>query len=282
MDPNQSLMRGAKAASEAVGSAVRSVRRTPWGRIARNVGEAIERPMRYLRAAAPGLAYRYRGAQPDPDVGDDVIADRVRSGLGPVTKRLDLPRVHVMVEDHVALLHGEVASGEQARLIEAAAMRVSGVIGVESHLHLGLIAGDTRPKEGNAPMPSDAMIKLMDAAASAGAHDARAAVHAVLCGFADRLPENERRHVFTHLPEDVRQLAGPPQRIGVVPASKVKTVRELVAAVIAQGGIQPSRAGEITQAVVHALRMLVPEEDRDVAAVLPQELRVLWEAAPVG
>ena len=275
-------MRGAKAASEAVGAAVRSVRSTPWGRIARTVGEAVERPVRYLRAAAPGLAYRYRGAQPDPDAGDDVIADRVRSALGSVTKRLDIPRVHVMVEDHVVLLHGEVASDEQARTIESAAMRVSGVIGVESHLHLGLIAGDTRPSVGTqAPRPSEAMIKLMDAAASAGAHDARAAVHAVLCGFADRLPEDERRHVFTHLPEDVRQLAGP-RRIGEVPATKVKTVRELVAAVIAQGGIQPSRAGEITQAVIHALRTLVPEEDRDVAAVLPQELRVLWEATPVG
>ena len=37
---------------------------------------------------------------------------------------------------------------------------------------------------------------------------------------------------------------------------------------------------QITCAIIATLRELVPEETRDVAAVLPDELRVLWQAEP--
>jgi uncharacterized protein (DUF2267 family) len=214
-------------------------------------------------------------------VSDDILADRIRSAIGPREKRLDMPRVHIMVEDHVAILHGEVPSGHDAHTIENAVMRVSGVTGIESHLHVGLAPGDTVPSQGRAhEPPSEAMLRLTDAASHAGAHNPKAAVHAVLCGFADRLPENERAHVFAHLSADVQALAGPPRRRGERPP-RLKTVPQLVAATTAQGGVEPDRAEAITRAVLAALRGLAPEEAADIAAVLPPELRELWESAVV-
>lgn len=118
---------------------------------------------------------------------------------------------------------------------------------------------------------------LLSAARDAGAAaDARAAIHAVLCAFTDRIPEAERVQVLAHLPADVRALTGPARRHGVRPP-RLKTLPQLVAAVSAEGGILPQHAEDITRAIVAALRGLVPEEQRDVAVVLPAELRELWE-----
>jgi uncharacterized protein (DUF2267 family) len=249
---------------------------------ARRLADRLGRDVRYAAASAPGILYRLAGRRPDPDVSDDVLADRIRSTLGPLQKRLDVPRVHVMVEDHVAVLHGEMPGERDGAAIEGAVLRISGVRGVESHLHVGLVPGDTRPSRGAAaPQPaSESLGALLDSARDAGAGpNARSAVHAVLCGFADRLPEDERNQAFAHLPADVRALAGPARRQGERPA-RLKTLPQLVAAVTAEGGIDPRHAEEITRAVVATLRGLVPEEARDVAAVLPAELRELWETQP--
>ena len=118
------------------------------GRAARRLALRLTRDVRYAASSTPGILYRLSGRHPDPDVSDDVLADRVRSAIGPLEKRLDLPRVHVMVEEHVAILHGDVPDDDDAGAIQHAVMRVSGVNGVVSHLHLGLISGDTRPSEG--------------------------------------------------------------------------------------------------------------------------------------
>jgi hypothetical protein len=91
---------------------------------------------------------RIAGRQPEPRVGDDVLADRIRSSLGPLRKRLDVPHVHVTVERHVVLLHGEVGTEADATAIERAVRQVSGVRGIESYLHIGLLDSDTRPSEG--------------------------------------------------------------------------------------------------------------------------------------
>ena len=95
-----------------------------------------------------GAMYRLFGLHPDPDVDDATLADRIRSELGPVEKRLDLPRVHVMVDDHVVHLHGEVEWPHEAATIVEAAHRVAGVEKVDSHLRLGMLRSDTRPSQG--------------------------------------------------------------------------------------------------------------------------------------
>jgi osmotically-inducible protein OsmY len=81
------------------------------------------------------------------DVDEVTLADRVRSQLGPLEKRLDLPRVLVTVEGTTVKLHGEVPSSEDARTLENAAREVRGVTALESHLAVGLSSGATRPSE---------------------------------------------------------------------------------------------------------------------------------------
>jgi len=101
------------------------------------------------RGRFEGAMYRLLGRHPDPDVDDATLADRVRSQLGPVEKRLDLPRVHVMVDGHVVHLHGDVEwPHEEATLVEAA-RQVAGVEAVRSHLHRGMLRSDTRPSQGH-------------------------------------------------------------------------------------------------------------------------------------
>jgi uncharacterized protein (DUF2267 family) len=250
------------------------------GQAARRCARRLTRDLNYVVASAPGIAYRLAGRRPDPDADDAIVADRVRSALGPLEKRLDLPRLHVMVDDHYVILHGEVASEDDAYAVERAVMRVSGVDGYESHLHVGLLPGDTRPSAGRAAPqpPSAALTSLTDAAERAGARDPRAAVHAVLCGFFDRIPIEERLQVSAHLPADVRALAGPARRGGATPP-KLRTVTQLVSAVTAEGGIDPERTEAIMRATIAALRDLVPEEAADIAAVLPAELRDLWKTS---
>jgi BON domain len=110
----------------------------------------LARRFRGTRGRLRGCIYRLRGCRPDPDVIDLVLADRIRSTLGPLEKRLDLPRIHVTVHDHIAVLHGDVASYREVDEIDTAVAAVSGVAGVDSLLHVGLTAGDTRPSAGRA------------------------------------------------------------------------------------------------------------------------------------
>jgi uncharacterized protein (DUF2267 family) len=223
-----------------------------------------------------GIRYRLSGRHPDADVDDATLADRVRSELGPVIKSLDVPHVHVMSEDHVILLHGEVGSTADAEQIERAVRAVSGVDGIESYLHVGLLASDTRPSQSR-PRPSSQRQQLVAAAREAGVpgDHAEEATRAVLATFAQTLPDGERAHLLSHLPADVRRLTGPPTRKGA--RRRVRTVAELVDTVTRESPDMPAGAAlAATGAVLHALRAMVPEERRDISAVLPAELRELW------
>jgi uncharacterized protein (DUF2267 family) len=239
----------------------------------------VKKPeLRVDKGRIEGLVYRLRGGHPDPDVDHNVLADRIRSTLGPLEARLDLPHVHVMVEEHIALLHGDVATEEQADAIEAAVAQVSGVAGVESYLHIGLLDSDTRPSEGRrVHPPSEALRRLLTAAEAGGVPRAHAAsaVVAVLSTFLDRLPAGEARHVRQHLPEDVRRIAALPRLIGVRP-SRTHTAPELLAAVARLARLPEPQARDAVASVLKELRTLVPEEAADVSSVLPADLRTLW------
>lgn len=120
-------------------------------RYARRQVHALGRWVRYTAGRSKGFAYRLRGGHPDPDVADDVLADRIRSSIGVLEKRLDIPHVLVTVDRHVAILHGAVGSEADAQEIKDAVAAVSGVLRVDSHLHIGLEGGmDTRPSVGRA------------------------------------------------------------------------------------------------------------------------------------
>jgi uncharacterized protein (DUF2267 family) len=256
------------------------------GKVLRRGVDELGRRIRYAAGRLDGLGYRLAGRGPDPAVSDDVLADRIRSSLGGLEKHLDVPRIHVMVEDHVALLHGEVPSAADRSTIELAVLDSPGVRGIESYLHVGLLAGSTRPSEGReqtGQTASAALRQLLGAARDAGAaeDDARAAVRAVLATFAERIPENERDQLLSHLPADVRELAALPRRQGE-PVSRLRTLSELVTAIESRSAMSPECAQSITETVLAHLRQLVPEEVDDVAAVLPEELRQLWVAAVPG
>ncbi len=136
--------------------------------------DAAGKQLRYLGGQLRGVGYRLRGRHPAPDVVDNVLADRIRSELGGLEKHLDLPHVHVMVHDHVAMLHGEVGGQADADRIERAVESVSGVAGVESYLHVGLGRGDSRPSAGRAAQhPSDALHRLMKARGGKGGRTGR-------------------------------------------------------------------------------------------------------------
>jgi uncharacterized protein (DUF2267 family) len=281
MKTTKMFVRGAAFGAATIGFVTATFPDSPVGRTTRRLGDRLARDIRYVVASAPGILYRLAGRRPDPDVSDDILADRIRSAIGPLEKRLDVPRVHVMVDDHSAILHGDVSDECVAAAIEEAVMCVSGVDGVESHLHTTLERGDTRPSAGRATTaPSQAYTSLLAAAREGGALDTRAAVHAVLCGFLDQLPAGERSHIDAHLPDDVRALVGPPRYSGR--PHRTRTVLQLVAAVIAEGGIDAARAEDITLTVLDAFQHLVPEEARDIEAVLPEELRELWRNASVS
>jgi uncharacterized protein (DUF2267 family) len=259
---------------------------TSSGRRARRLVQRLGRRVRYHEGRLEGVLYRLRRGAVDVDVSDDVLADRIRSNLGRLEKRLDTPRVHVMVEDREVLLHGEVPGRPEARAIEDAVRAMPGVLGVRSYLHHGLGREDTRPSMGRARASAEAspaLRELLDAAETAGAppEHGREAVRAVLAAFGDRLPADERAQLFAHVPADVRALAAPPRRRGE-PPSQVRTIAELVTTAAASDTLRRERAEAITEAVLGRLRQLVPEEADDVAAVLPRELRELWLTAVPG
>ena len=274
------LIGAAVAGLVALAARLRRVEHRSARRIAREAGDEFARRTRNLAGRWSGVSYKLKGRRPDPDVPDLVLADRIRSVLGPLERRLDIPRVHVMVEEHVVLLHGEVDSFADVEAIESAVARVSGVLGVESYLHVGLAPGDTRPSTGRAERPvSEAKRRLLEAVRAVGVGEevASSALRAVLASFAERLPAEELGHFRAHLPDDVRALLERPRRLGA-PFRRVATPAELVAAVVAADGLSAELAPQAIGAVLAELKRLVPEEVADVSAVLPAELRAWWEA----
>lgn len=253
-------------------------------RVVRSGGDRLAREFRYWSGRWQGVSYRLAGRRPDPGVPDDVLADRIRSAIGPLERRLDVPRVHVMVEDHVALLHGDVGTAEQADKIAQAVKTVSGVLAVESYLHVGLLLGDGRPSQGrHQPAVSEARKRLIAAAMRAGVPEERAwmVVRAVLGRFSERLPEGEREHLLGHLPADVVSMLDTPKRLGH--PRRVRSLSDLVFLILVSTEVlDPTTAPQVVSSVVGELRLLVPEEAADVASVLPADLREFWEAATTG
>lgn len=249
------------------------------GMLGRRLGRAHAR----LVAGWRRTRYRLAGGGPDPSVPDDVLVDRVRSMLGPLEKRLDLPRVHVSVMAGVAILHGCVGADDERTAIVIAVRRIPGIRSVDDRLHVGLGAGDTRPSAGrHHPTPSRAYERLVTVARHAGDVDAESGARlagAVVTTLAERLPPGERAHLLLHLPEDAQQLADLPRSAGES-ASRIRTVEAFLASVgrladLDEAAVFP-RDLVVARAVLAELRAIVPEETDDVEAVLPRGLRELW------
>ena len=83
---------------------------------------------------AKGLAYRVIRRHPSTTVDDSVLADRIRSTIGPLEKQLHISRINLTVESGVAILHGDIDSPDAAAQIEEAVRGVAGVRDIRSHL----------------------------------------------------------------------------------------------------------------------------------------------------
>jgi uncharacterized protein (DUF2267 family) len=244
--------------------------------IARQWTRAADRRRRYAAGRLQGWRYRRARREPAADVPRQVLVDRIRSVLGPLEKRLDLPRAHVTVEGRTAILHGDVGTERDASELADAVAHVAGVRAVRSQLHVGLTAGDTRPSEGRRHSPSPAHLQLVGAARGVGAPRPQEAAAAVLRVFSGRLPAAERAQLLSHLPADVRELATEPSRRWRRPRA-ARTLAEFDARVADATGLSLAEAETIARQVLTTVHMLVPEEEADVAAVLPAELRQLWQ-----
>ena len=276
------VLTGAAAAAGALVVASR-----PGTAVPRRLRRALDHAggrLRYAEGRIRRANYPLHGREPDPAVIDNVLADRIRSSLGRLEHELDLPRVHLIVEHHVALLHGEVGSERDAEEIERAVAAVPGVAGVESYLHLGLGPWDTRPSAGHAAHPPSSSLRALLSAAEQGGVATTAAplvVRGVLATFADRLPHAQRSQLSSHLPADVRPFLTPPRRLRDAPPAR--SVHDLVGRIVATtSGVELGRSEEVTVKVLLALRDLVPDDLRSVAAVLPPDLRELWESKVTG
>ncbi len=205
------------------------------------------------------------------------VADQVRTALGPLLKDLDLPRIHVMAEGHRVLLHGDVACASDAVIIEDSVLTLPSVDSVESHLHIGLLPGDTRPSEAFHE-PSEMYQSLRDEAALVGLTEEpaiRAALAGTLAAILDQIPPDERSHVIAHFPHDVAKLAKPRRHIGEV-AKHWHTVSSLETDASLRGGMSLETAVALVPKVILVLRVFVPEEDHDVQACLTRHLREYW------
>lgn len=253
-------------------SAIR--RRRDLARAAHKASARAGRWLRFQRGRLQGFLCRSL-AVPDGDVDDAVLADRIRSSLGLLEHRLDVPRVHVTVERCVAILHGDVTCEDDVSALVDASRQVPGVRDVRSHLHVGLTAGDTRPSAG-ADGPSPGLRALLDAARRRGGGDetARSAVGAVLGAFAGMLLDGEREHVASHLAPDVRELFVPAP--GVRPGA-IRHIDELHAVVGSIGAVPRAHVPPLVAAVLAVLRNLVPDEAADVRALLPTDIRAIWD-----
>lgn len=203
------------------------------------------------------------------------LADRVRSALGPVVKALDLPRIHVMAEGDRILLHGDVATEDDAERIEAALSGVADVGEIESHLHVGLIPGDTRPSGAHAE-DSAMYAALLRVAKKAHLRStpARVAITGALLGVLELIPTRERAHVVAHFPADVKQLVTARRR--GKPRVDARTTVQLEVVVALRGGTTLEKAHILVPGVISVIRTFVPEEDEDVQATLAHHLRTYW------
>lgn len=224
-----------------------------------------------------GLAYRVADRQPDPHVGDGVLTQRVRSQLGPVERRLDVPRLHVTVHDHIVELRGVVGTERQAETLIEAVRDVAGVHGVLSFLHIGYGPGDTRPSEGRMHRaPSGAWRDLVGSVRELDEDDttAEAVATAVLVHLLDTLPAGEGDHLRSHLPADVRDHIDGFVHIGQ--PAPARSAQEFITAVVDSAHVRRDTAEMATRQVFATLQQLVPEETADITATLPGDLKDLW------
>jgi BON domain len=105
-----------------------------WATRSKSISKNTRPYLRRTANRAKGLVYGMTRRHPSTTVDDSVLADRIRSTIGPLEKQLHNSRINVTVENGIAILHGVIGSPEAATQIEQAVREVAGVKGIRTHL----------------------------------------------------------------------------------------------------------------------------------------------------
>jgi CBS domain-containing membrane protein len=209
---------------------------------------------------------------------DGILADRVRSTIGPLLKRLDQPRVHIMATQGAVTLHGDVSDVQAKSVIESSVRRVPGVTGVTSHLQVGLQPGESTPSAGHRAERSPLLRALERVVRESGylsSAEARYILRGLLSVFTARLPEPQRHRFLQHLPGDVRRLATSAHWL----TSDIRTVtteHDLAQTAAVAMLTDRMHADQLLRRVLPVLREHAPTDADTIAAALPSELRSVW------
>jgi len=114
MDPTRRVARIAEMAGGVAMMALGAAPHAP-ARMVRDVAARVGAETHSFATRAPGIVYHLARRHPDPDVADDVLADRIRSSLGRLERHLDVPHVHVMVTNHVCCTATSRAAPRRSR-----------------------------------------------------------------------------------------------------------------------------------------------------------------------
>ena len=209
---------------------------------------------------------------------DGILADRVRSELGPLLKHLDQPRIHVSSLRGDVILRGDVRDPLTRVAIEVAAGRVAGVATVHSYLQVGLRSGESVPSSGRQRQRSPMLRTLSHIVEHAGypcESEQRFILHGLLGAFMSRLSAGIRHRVLAHLPEDVRQLATP-RALSAAAATAGESRDDFVQFAGVVASVDRHVAETLLAALLAEVRSHVPADADVVEAALPAALRPLW------
>ena len=187
---------------------------------------------------------------------------------------VDARHVAVNVQDSQVVLRGTARSWVERSEAERIAWMAPGVSEVVNQIAIGMAA----PIAGSGEV-LDRIERSGALPAGVGAGEAAAAT---LCALSLRISGDEARELMKFLPADVSKLVRPCARHRGVPV-EIFDRDEFLRRVAGHLVVSQQESERIVRAVFEAVRIWLPLRDvREVGIQLPEDLRDLWHAVPVG
>jgi uncharacterized protein (DUF2267 family) len=204
-------------------------------------------------------------------------ASDIKTALTGGVKRsalVDARHIAIDEQDGRVVLRGTARSWSERSEAERIAWTVPGVFLVDNHIAIG---SEAPPGEWGVVLDHIERSGVLPAGVSAAE-----AAAATLCALSLRVSADEVRELTRFLPGDVSKLVRPCARHREAP-TEVFDRREFLRRVGEHLVISEQESERLTRAVFEAVRMWLPGRDlREVAIQLPDDLRDLWHAVPVG
>jgi osmotically-inducible protein OsmY/uncharacterized protein (DUF2267 family) len=183
---------------------------------------------------------------------------------------------HLAIDEHDGrvVLRGTARSWNERSEAERIAWTIPGVSVVDNHVVIG---SEAPPGEWGVVLDRIERSGVLPAGVSAAE-----AAAATLCALSLRVSADEVRQLARFLPGDVSRLLRPCARHREAP-TEVFDRKEFLRRVGEHLVVSEQESERLTRAVFEAVRMWLPGRDlREVAIQLPDDLRDLWHAVPVG